>query len=155
MAKEMARRMAHDPPALTNGLEMHLQEVPARSLERRNPASQTIILRLSQCSSTTRRAASPAIFQVYLQVSLPASHFPVKSGQSEGSGIGGRLTGGLPAVRTERALPSGPIRVRKAAQGLLRTRLQAAVIAVSPIVPSELAGTANAQGISPDGVFET
>src|SRR4029077_12835192 len=96
-----------------------------RSLERRNPASQTIILRLSQCSSKVERKASPAILQ--------ASYFPVKPGESEGSEARGRLTAGLPVVGTERALPRDLIRlgkVNKAAQRLLGDRPHDAVIAV-------------------------
>src|SRR5205807_926904 len=90
-------------------------------------ASQTIILRLSQCSSTADRVASPAISRV--------SHFPVKSGKSASSGASCRLTAGLPVVGTERALRRGLIRAglgeSKAARGLLEDCLQDAVIAVS------------------------
>src|SRR3981189_90541 len=89
---------------------------------RRNPASQTIIRRLSQCSSTAPRDALPAILRM--------SHFPVKSGKSAGfAGMRG-LTGGLPDVRTDELLPRNLIR-DLTRSGRARNRLQGAVIAVS------------------------
>src|SRR5260370_2648284 len=89
---------------------MYLSEYLGQIARRRNPASQTIILSLSQCSSTARSEASPA--------NLPPSHFPVKSGKSATFAPCRRLTGGLSDVGTDglfhrnliRHLWSGPSR---------------------------------------------
>src|SRR3984893_3203842 len=105
---------------------MYFRSTWARSLERRNPASQTIILSLSQCSSGTRSVASPAI--------VGLSHFPVRSGKSATFAHRGRLTGGLPDVGTDEVLdrnlirdaPSGP-----SGAGWREDCLQGAVITVS------------------------
>jgi hypothetical protein len=62
--------MLHDPHP-DNGLEMNFEKHPGRIVRtRRNPASQTIIRSLSQCSSEAWSDAFGA--------SLPASRFPDK-----------------------------------------------------------------------------
>src|SRR5256885_12677216 len=105
--------------ALTNGLpevllEVHLQKYLQQHCystlglivrTRRNPASQTIIPRLSQCSSRAQRHASPAIRRM--------SDFPGKSAKTRRFGSPCRLTARLPDVGTVTALPSGPIRVAR------------------------------------------
>src|SRR5258708_35246259 len=70
---------------------------------RRNPASQTIILSLSQCSSKTLSDASLANPRM--------SHFPVNSGKSPIFAPPHRLTGGLPDVGTDGALRRNLIRL--------------------------------------------
>src|SRR6202022_4537305 len=109
---------------------------------------QTIILDLSQCSSTARPDASPA--------NLPTPHFPVESGKSAAFARLGRLTGGLPDVGTDGALHRNLIRdLRSGHSGAraLENRLQGAVIAVS--VPCSDRLPSKYQGIDPDGAFET
>src|SRR5665213_991712 len=69
---------------------------------RRNPASQTIILRLSQCSSKAWCAVRPAI--------SPGPHFPVKSGTIGLFAAPERLTAGLPDVGTDRLFRRNLIR---------------------------------------------
>src|SRR6185369_156688 len=102
--------------ALTNGLpevllEVHLQKYLQQYCQgtlgqivrtRRNPASQTIIPRLSQCSSGAQRHASPAIRRL--------SDFPGKSAKTRRFARLRRLTAKLPDVGTVTALPSGLIR---------------------------------------------
>ena len=111
----------------TNGLGKYCLEYRGQKARtRRNPASQTIILRLSQCSSKAWRGASPAIRRM--------SHFPVKSGQSPILAARSRLTAGLPDVGTDRVIPRRPDSPDGApipALGSLEYRLQGAVIAVS------------------------
>src|SRR5436190_3065891 len=101
---------------LTNGLpevllEVHLQKYLQQHCystlglivrTRRNPASQTIIPRLSQCSSRAQRHASPAIRRM--------SDFPGKSAKTRHFARLRRLTARLPDVGTVTALPSGLIR---------------------------------------------
>src|SRR5260370_1052927 len=69
---------------------------------RRNPASQTIVLRLAQCSSKARSDASLGI--------LMMSQFPEKSGKSATFAPRRRLTGGLPDVGTDGVLHRSLIR---------------------------------------------
>src|SRR5437016_3608913 len=136
-----ARRMAGNAArsALTNGLpevllEVHLQKYLQQHCystlgqivrTRRNPASQTIIPRLSQCSSRAQRHASPAIRRM--------SDFPGKSAKTRRFASPCRLTARLPDVGTVTALPSGLIRVAGGAildrADGLRDCLQGAVIA--------------------------
>src|SRR5882672_9538637 len=122
--------------ALTNGLpevllEVHLQKylqqhcysTPGLIVRtRRNPASQTIILRLSQCSSGAQRHASPAIRRM--------SDFPGKSAKTRRFARLRRLTARLPDVGTVTALPSDLIRDRErispGRRGLAAGRLQGA-----------------------------
>src|SRR6266496_1976267 len=69
---------------------------------RPNPASQTIIRRLSQCSSRAEIEALPTIFRIQL--------FPVKSGKTAPSACPPCLTAGLPDVRTGKAFHRKMIR---------------------------------------------
>src|SRR5690349_24785829 len=102
--------------ALTNGLpevllEVHLQKYLQQYCQgtlgqivrtRRNPASQTIIPRRSQCSSKAQRHASPAIRLM--------SDFPGKSANPRGVAEPRRLTARMPDVGTGTAAPGGLIR---------------------------------------------
>src|SRR4029078_4487605 len=124
--------------ALTNGLpevllEVHLQKYLQQYCQgtlgqivrtRRNPASQTIIPRLSQCSSRAQRHASPAIRRM--------SDFRDKSAKTDRSASLRRLTARLPDVGTVTALPSGLIRLWPGAASMAGSAsdcLQGAVIA--------------------------
>src|ERR1700761_660025 len=89
---------------------------------RRNPASQTIIRRLSQCSSRVRSVALLSI--------LHMSHFPMTSGKSTGFAASHGLTGGLPDVGTDAVLHGSLIRGLQGGHAGV-DRLQGAVIAVS------------------------
>ena len=96
------REMLHDPPPDKRPWVVLSRYWGRIVRTRRNPASQTIILRLSQCSSGARSDASRA--------DAPASHFPVKSGKSTAFAAGPRLTAELPDVRTDSVLHRNLIR---------------------------------------------
>src|SRR5437016_9994568 len=141
----MARNAARS--ALTNGLaevllEVHLQKYLQQHCystlgqivrTRRNPASQTIIPRLSQCSSRAQRHASPAIRRM--------SDFPGKSAKTRRFASPCRLTARLPDVGTGTELPSGLIRVSppKRARSMVRigggTAFKAPSLRISPGKP--------------------
>src|SRR6202171_1601834 len=90
---------------------------------RRNPASQTIILSLSQCSSTAVSDASPA--------NLLMSHFPVKSGGTGTFIPRRRLTGGQPDVGTDGMLRRGAFRDRRSGRSRRKDCLEVAFKAPS------------------------
>src|ERR1700749_1084339 len=82
----------------------------ARSPECRNPASQTIILGVSQCSSGVQAKAPMHIARL--------SHFPVKSAKT-GIFVGfGRLTGGFVDVGTGQPFHRKLIRQSRWAESL-------------------------------------
>jgi hypothetical protein len=85
--------MLHDPPPDKRPPEVRLKYFGRIVRTRRNPASQTIIRRLSQCSSTAQSDAVVAI--------LRRRHFPVKSAETDLFVAGLRLTGELPDVGTD------------------------------------------------------
>src|ERR1700691_3627747 len=114
--------MLHDPPPDKRPWDVLWKYLGQIVRTRRNPASQTIIRRLSQCSSGVHSIASPAIIRM--------SHFPVTTGKSAGFAVRRGLTGRLPDVGTDRALHRNLIRDQHAALPA-RNRLQGAVIAVS------------------------
>src|SRR6478609_5592425 len=113
------REMLHDPPPDKRPREVRSKYLGRIVRTRRNPASQTIIRRLSQCSSTVQRDAAAAI--------LPRRHFPVKSAETVIFATAMRLTGELPDVGTDGAFHRNLIRDDGAASDCL----QGAVIAVS------------------------
>src|SRR3984957_6131466 len=87
------REMLHDPPPDKRPREVPLKYLGRIVRTRRNPASQTIIRRLSQCSSTAQSDAATA--------NLRQRHFPVKSAETVIFVTGLRLTGELPDVGTD------------------------------------------------------
>ena len=112
--------MLHDPPPDKRPPEVRSKYLGRIVRTRRNPpASQTIIRRLSQCSSTVQRDAAAAI--------LPRRHFPVKSAETVIFATAMRLTGELPDVGADGDVPRNLIRDDGAASDCL----QGAVIAVS------------------------
>src|SRR5436190_11692003 len=140
--------MLHDP-APDKWPSEALGSTRARSLERRNPASQTIILSQSQCSSRAWPVASPA--------DLPIAHFPVKSGHSAALATPERLTVGAPDVGTGEVLHSNLIRLLAKppvpAQGASVAAFKAPSCWVSvPVGPTP---PGNTKGIDPDGACET
>src|ERR1039457_3142488 len=90
------REMPHDPPPDKRPCDVPFRDQGRIVRTRRNPASQTIILDLSQCSRSALRAALPA--------NPPMSHFPVKSSKSAAFAALRRLTGGLPDAGTDGGL---------------------------------------------------
>ena len=136
--------MPHDPPPDKRpGGTIEIPGQIART--RRNPASQTIILRASQCSSAAQKGASPAILRM--------SHFPVKSGKSATFAPRRGLTGGLPDVGTD-----GPLwreLIRDPRIGPWRSQ----IAFKAPSLPYQsmlgLALPRKYQGIDPDGAFKT
>jgi hypothetical protein len=85
--------MLHDPPSDKRPREVPVKYFGRIVRTRRNPASQTIILGLSQCSSRAHSDAAAAI--------LRQPHFPVKSAETVIFATGPRLTGELPDVGTD------------------------------------------------------
>jgi hypothetical protein len=85
--------MLHDPPPDKRPREVLLKHFGRIVRTRRNPASQTIIRRVSQCSSTAQSDATPAI--------LGPARFLVKSAETFIFAAGLRLTGQLPDVGTD------------------------------------------------------
>src|ERR1700693_2547227 len=101
---------------------------------RRNPASQTIILSLSQCSSTAVSDASPA--------NLLTAHFPVKSAGTATLTPQQRLTGGQPDVGTDGVIHRNPIRDWRSGpsrrKDCLKVAFKAPSLPISPRLGSTL-----------------
>ena len=98
-------RMLHDPPHKRPTAVLWDYREPTRGQivrTRRNPASQTIILRLSQCSSR-----APPCVTCY---SADAKFSRANQAKARRFARPHRLTAGLPDVGTGRALPSDLIR---------------------------------------------
>src|ERR1700680_4440254 len=113
--------MLHDPPPDKRPWAVLCGYLGRIARTRRNPASQTIILGLSQCSSTAPGDALPAILRL--------SHFPVTSGKSATFAWLRRLTGGLPDVGKQTVVRRNLIREVAERSVAARGRLQGAVIA--------------------------
>ena len=95
------RDMLHDPPPDKRPWEVLSKYLGQIARTRRNPASQTIILDLSQCSRRARRARRHRLI-------APMSHFPVKSGQSRRFRTSRALDRRIARCRHRRGAPQEP-----------------------------------------------